>query len=101
MSTNSTALAKIPTKLLPQILDDIIEQKEYEKANQDNSYSITEEEKDISICKRIKHNCKGKDVISFNHMEQELQFRPIETLQYNTKILLEEPVFGNLQAWCV
>jgi hypothetical protein len=76
-TTTSTTLAKIPTKWLPQILDCIIEQKEYwieyERANQDNNFSITQEKKKISVCKRIKRNCKGKDVISFNHMKEELQ----------------------------
>ena len=84
MTISNTMLTKIPTEWPPQLLDCIIEQKEswieYEKLNQDDSFSITEEKKDISICKHIKRNCKGKDVISFNHVEEELQF--LDMLRY-------------------
>jgi hypothetical protein len=93
-TTTSTTLAKIPTKWLSQILDCIIDQKEswiqYEKLNQDDSFSITKEKKDISICKRIKRNCKGKDVISFNHVEEELQLLDMMVRQiYELEIRIE------------
>jgi hypothetical protein len=72
-TTTSNTLAKIPTKWLPQVLDDIIDQKrewiQYEKDNQDD---------DFSICEFIKRTCNDKDsYISFNHMEEELWFSDI------------------------
>lgn len=82
-TTTSTSTAKIPTIWLPYILDYIIDIKrewiEHEKADRVEGWlgykkAIPEEEKDSSICEYIKHIIKDKNIISFNHVEQELRF---------------------------
>jgi exonuclease III len=71
-------LTKIPTKWLPQILDDIIDHQE----NSTHSGEFDKDEikgldTDISICKLIKRSIEGIASISFNDVEQELRFLDI------------------------